>query len=84
MKRDSRDPIKNEIHTSFMEKMLNVASRGNGLQMKPKFDYDTSKMLLDKTTLQRMPGGGGGLDVKAIQKSINELFSEKSGIKMNG
>ena len=75
------------INTDLMMKMLQTASTGiSGPQSADKFRYDPTKFSVqkgDKSTLQRMPGNGVGLDLKKFSKTVNKLFSQKSGINLD-
>jgi len=75
------------INTDIMMRMIQTASTGiSGPQTYEKFRYDPAKFNLskgEKTTLQRMPGNGVGLDLKKFTKSVNKLFSQKSGINID-
>ena len=72
-----------------MNKVLQSAASGaSGPQIaNPRtFEYEPNKFNLargDKSTMQRLPNGGAGMDIKTITKSINKLFSKESGIALD-
>ncbi len=75
------------LNTDLMSKFMQVASTGTtgSAANISKFTYDMSKFSLakgEKSTLQRLPGNGVGLDIKKFTKNVNKLFSQKSGINL--
>ena len=75
---------------NFMSTILQTAATGvtgASIANNGKFQYDANKFNVtrgDKSTMQRLPGGGQGMDMKIISKSINKLFSKESGIPLEG
>ncbi len=77
-----------KLNTDIMEKMLHAAANGiTGPQAASAalFAYSGNKFNLargDKSTAQRLPGGGAGVDLKKLAKDVNKLFSKESGIQL--
>jgi len=75
------------INTELMMRMIQTASAGiTGPIGADKFKYDPAKFNLakgEKTTLQRLPGNGAGLDLKKFAKNVNKLFSLRTQINID-